>query len=73
MNKEEKPPIISDKTQITLGLLIIVIGSASWITNIAALAQTTSEQVIELKSFIYTELRAIRQDLKEIRDRLPAK
>lgn len=70
---EPKPPMLSERSGVTIGLLVIIIGGVAWLTNVAAVAQASSIQISELKGFIYNELRAIRQDLKEIRDRLPAK
>jgi hypothetical protein len=72
-NNHEQPPNLSEKSTVTLSLLAMIIGAAAWMTSVNGLAQSTSTGLNELKSYIYTELRAIRQELKEIRDRLPAK
>jgi hypothetical protein len=70
-HKEEKTQLLSEKSGVTLSLMAVIIGGVLWMSNIASLAQTTSSGLNELKGFIYNELRAIRQELKEIRDRLP--
>ena len=70
---EPKSALITERSGVTIGLLVIIIGGVAWLTNVAAMSQATSIQLGELKGYIYNELRAIRQDLKEIRDRLPSK
>lgn len=71
MSNSESKTLISEKSGVTIGLLVIIIGGVLWLSSINGLAQNTSSGLNELKGYIYNELRAIRQELKEIRDRLP--
>lgn len=68
-----EPKPISEKSTITLSLFVLFAGGLLWLSSMNSLAQNTADGLNELKGYIYNELRAIRQELKEIRDRLPAK
>jgi hypothetical protein len=64
---------ISEKTSITIGVLVIVVGGIFWLSSVASETFSNSENLKELKGFIYSELLRINNKLDYIMERLPQK
>ncbi len=59
--------MISERSTITIGLLIIILGGASFVTNIHFQSQANAQALSELKLDIKDEIRAMRLEIKELR------
>lgn len=58
---------INDKTTVTIGLVIGLLGASGFITNIYFKSEANAETLIELKTDLKDELRLLRAEMKELR------
>lgn len=59
--------MLSEKTAVSIGLLIALLGGAGFITKVAYQSEANAAALTELKDDIKTELRMLRSELKELR------
>lgn len=59
--------MISERSTITIGLLIVILGGASFITKTFFMAESNAQAISELKMDIKDEIRAMRLEIKELR------
>ena len=59
--------MLSEKTGITIGLVITLIGGAGFITKTYFQTEANASALSELKDDLKTELRLLRVELKELR------
>lgn len=64
--------MISERSTITIGLLVIILGGASFVTNIHFQSQANAQSLQELKVDIREEIKSLRLELKELRLELKA-
>jgi hypothetical protein len=58
---------ISDKTTITIGLVISLLGASGFITNMYFKTEANAQTLQELKNDLKDELRLLRAEIKELR------
>jgi hypothetical protein len=58
---------ISDRTTITIGLVISLLGASGFITNIYFKSEANAQTLTELKTELKDELRLLRAEMKELR------
>lgn len=59
--------MISERSTITIGLLITLMGGAGFVTKTYFMAESNAQALSELKLDIKDEIRAMRLELKELR------
>lgn len=59
--------MLSEKTGITIGLVITLLGGAGFITKTYFQTEANAQTLSELKLDIKDEIRALRLELKELR------
>lgn len=64
---------ISEKSWVSLSLVIVIIGGVFWLSTLYARANSNSENLKDLKSYVYRSLERIDAKLDYIIDRLPKK
>jgi len=64
-------PPISEKSTVTIGLLITLLAGSAWLTNVWANGIQNKEQIAEIKQFLFSKLERIEMRLERIEERLP--
>lgn len=59
--------VLTERTTVTIGLVIALLGGAGFVTNIHFQTQANAQAISELKYDLKDELKALRLELKELR------
>lgn len=66
----EKRTVLTGDTLIPVGILTLVFGAAAWITAVYAQGDENARQIAEIKQERKDDMEYIRQELKEINQKL---
>lgn len=59
--------MLSEKSAVSIGLVIALLGGAGFITKTYFMAESSAQAISELKYDLKDELKALRLELKELR------
>ena len=64
---------ISEKSSVTIGLLITLLAGSAWLTSVWANGVQNKEQIHEIKNYLFVKLDRIESRLERIEERLSNK
>lgn len=59
--------MLSEKSAVSIGLLIAILGGAGFVTKTYFMAESSAQAISELKYDLRDEIKALRIEIKELR------
>lgn len=70
MDKEKPDVVIRESSKITIGILVFIVGGVFWLSTLYGMTIENSNDIRDLKEYIFKKLDNIEAKIEKIHDKL---